>query len=233
MPAGSGLDIPRLDGLPIEQQLWQGEQAAARLAHSFLEAGIAAPDDWVAAEHNPFHYLKAALERWLGNHGSAKIGEQFSVDVLMSTSLDRYFAGDSGSDDISRVFIALEPDAAGYVILGPTLRLLESVHPRLPATFLDLFLGALNRWVRVYDFCCRQQKSYFVAMPVMWRKHSALPQPLVAFNLVRSRTFAPMIPFIWPHSRTSPGSRLFRTYEAAFTLTGRSEGTRYTSKYIE
>src|SRR5438132_4162134 len=25
-----------------------------------------------------------------------------------------------------------------------------------------------KREVRVYDFCCRQQKSYFVAIPVMW-----------------------------------------------------------------
>ena len=123
MPVGSGLDIPRLDGMPIEQQLWQGEQAAARLAHSFLDAGIADPDDWIAAKHNPFQFLKAALERWLSKHGSAVIREQFSVDVLLSTSLDRYIVGDSGSDDISRVFLALEPDSAGYVILGPTLRL--------------------------------------------------------------------------------------------------------------
>src|ERR1051326_6629478 len=153
MPVGSGLDMPRLAGMAIEQQLWQGEQAAARLAHIFLDAGIADPDDWIATEHNPFQFLQAALERWLRNHGSAVIREQFSVDVLVSTRLDRYIAGDSGSDDIYRVFIALEPDAAGYVILGPTLQLLESVHPRLPGTFLDLFLGALNRWVRVYDRC--------------------------------------------------------------------------------
>jgi hypothetical protein len=26
------------------------------------------------------------------------------------------------------------------------------LHPRLPATFLHLFLGAPNRWVRVYDY---------------------------------------------------------------------------------
>ena len=82
---------------------------------------------------------------------SAVIREQFSLDVLLSTSLDRYLVGDAKSDDVSRVFLAVEPDSAGYVILGPTLRLLESVHPRLPATFLYLFLGALNRWVRVYD----------------------------------------------------------------------------------
>ena len=29
--------------------------------------------------------------------------------------------------------------------------MLEAVHPRLPVTFFDLFTGALNRWVRVYD----------------------------------------------------------------------------------
>jgi hypothetical protein len=80
------------------------------------------------------------------------IREQFFVDMLLSTSLDRYFAGDGRSVDASKVFLALEPDSAGYVILGPTLRLLEGVHPRLPATFLNLFLGALNRWVRAYDY---------------------------------------------------------------------------------
>jgi hypothetical protein len=60
--------------------------------------------------------------------------------------------GDGQSGEASRVLLALEPDSAGYVILGPTLRLLEEVHPRLPSTFMHLFLGALNRWVRVYDY---------------------------------------------------------------------------------
>jgi hypothetical protein len=32
------------------------------------------------------------------------------------------------------------------------LQLLESVHPQLPATFFHLFIGALNRWLRIYDF---------------------------------------------------------------------------------
>ena len=152
MPAGCGLVIPQLDGVPPEQQLWQGEQAAARLAHSFLEAGVAAADDWITANHNPFQFLKTALERWLSEHGEPVVREQFSLDLLLSTSLDRYFVGDAKSGDVSRVFLAVEPDSAGYVILGPTLRLLESVHPRLPVTFLNLFLGALNRWVRVYDY---------------------------------------------------------------------------------
>lgn len=152
MPAGCGLVIPRLDGVPREQQLWQGEQAAARLAHSLLEAGIADADEWIAVNHNPFEFLKRASECWLRKHGEPVIREQFSLDLLLSTSLDRYFVRDGKSDDISRVFLALEPDSAGYVILGPTLHLLESVHRRLPATFLYLFLGALNRWVRAYGY---------------------------------------------------------------------------------
>ncbi len=152
MPAGSGLAIPRLDGVPLEHQFWQGEQAAARLAHTFLEADIGHADDWIGTRQNPFEFLKRALERWLTAHGGPEIQEQFCLDLLLSTSLDRYFAGDGKSLEAARVFLALEPDSAGYVILGPTLRLLESVHARLPSTFLHLFLGALNRWVRVYDY---------------------------------------------------------------------------------
>jgi hypothetical protein len=152
MPIGCGLVIPRLDGVPRDQQLWQGEQAAARLAYSLLETGVADPDDWIVANHNPFDFLKRALERWLSGHDEPVIRQQFFLDVSLSTSLDRYFFGDIKSGDVSRVFLVLEPDSAGYVILGPTLRLLESIHPRLPATFLYLFLGALNRWVRAYDF---------------------------------------------------------------------------------
>jgi len=152
MATGSGLVIPRLDGAPVEQQLWQGEATAARLLRTLIEANVADPGDWVAAKRNPFEFLKQALDRWLSQHGDAVIWEQFFLDVLLSTSLDRYIAGDGKSGDASKVFLALEPDSAGYVILGPTLRLLEGIHPRLPATFLHLFLGALNRWVRVYDY---------------------------------------------------------------------------------
>jgi len=152
MPAGCGLAIPRLDAVPIEQRLREGEQATARLAHSFLEADIADAADWVVANRNAFAFLKGALERWLATHAEPVIREQFFLDVLLSTSLDRYFAGEGKSGEISRAFIVLEPDSAGYVILGPTLKLLERVHPRLPSTFLHLFLGALNCWIRVYDY---------------------------------------------------------------------------------
>jgi len=146
MAAGSGLTIPRLDGVAVAHQLREGEQATARLARTFVQAGVAEIDDWIAAKRKPFEFLKRSLDRWLKDHRVSSIQEQFFLDLTISTSLDRYFSSnDCSTADASEVFLTLEPESAGYVILGPTLRLLEAAHARLPATFVHLFLGALNQ----------------------------------------------------------------------------------------
>jgi hypothetical protein len=152
MAPGSGLTIPRLDGIPRSHRLWQGEQAAARTAVTFLKAGIASGEDWHGAKRNPFEFLKTALDRWVAAHGAAQIREEFRLNVTLSTSLDRYFTGNEEPNSAPDLHLTLTPDSASYVILGPTLRLLETVHPRLPVTFTHTFVGALNRWIRVYDW---------------------------------------------------------------------------------
>ena len=63
---------------------------------------------------------------------------------------------------MSRVYLTVEPESAGYVVLGPTLRLLNAVHPRFPATFADRFLGALNRWVGVCYYRDAQERIEMV-----------------------------------------------------------------------
>jgi hypothetical protein len=45
------------------------------------------------------------------------------------------------------------------VSFGPTLKLLESVHPQLPATFFHLFVGALNGWLRIYDYRDAEERA--------------------------------------------------------------------------
>ena len=158
MPKGAGWTIPRLihpDGHPVptEFRLVEGERAAAKLALNFIEAGIGYADEWAASGGSATSFIQRSLNRWLDDHGRAKIQEHFFLDVVLSTSLDRYCYGQpAASGDISRMFVTIEPESAGYVVLGPTLRLLEAAHPRLPATFLNLFLGGLNRWIRVYDY---------------------------------------------------------------------------------
>jgi hypothetical protein len=151
MPKGGGWTIPRLilpdrRPVPTEFRLVEGERAAAKLALNFLEAGIGYADEWAASGGSATTFIQRSLNRWLDDHGRAKI-------LVLSTSLERYSYGQApASGDISRMFLTIEPESAGYVVLGPTLRLLEATHPRLPATFLNLFLGGLNRWIRVYDY---------------------------------------------------------------------------------
>jgi hypothetical protein len=62
MPGGSGLTIPRLDGVPPEHQLWQGEQAAARTAAAFLKAGLASEEDWYRATAQPLRFCEDDFE---------------------------------------------------------------------------------------------------------------------------------------------------------------------------
>jgi hypothetical protein len=152
MAPASGLAIPRLTDIPAEQHLWHGSQVAARVALTFLKAGVASADDWPGSAGNPFDFLKRSLDRWLDAHSAAEIAGQFQLSVALSTTLDRFDA--RAADDMAarKLFLILEPASAGYVVLGPTLRLLEAVHPRLPAAFVGMFLGSLNRWIRVFDY---------------------------------------------------------------------------------
>lgn len=57
--------------------------------------------------------------------------------------------------------ISVGPSEAscGCATFEPMLRLLEGVHPQLPVTFFHLFVGALNRWIRVYDFRDAEERA--------------------------------------------------------------------------
>lgn len=150
MPEGAGWSIPHLTGVETEYQVWSGLELAARTASSFLSAGIARAEDWPAAKGNPIQFLQITLDRWLREHGGDEIGEVFPLHLALSVDLDRYSSADRGH--ASKFYLTLEPESAGYVVLGPTLRLLEPIHPRLPVTFVHMLIGAINRWVRVYDW---------------------------------------------------------------------------------
>lgn len=150
MPEGAGWSIPRLTGVATEYQIWSGLELAARTASSFLSAGIARAEDWSAAKGNPVQFLQITLDRWLREHGGDEIGEVFPLHLTLTADLDRYSSANRG--DTSKLYFTLEPESAGYVMLDPTLRLLEPIHARLPVTFVHMLIGSINRWVRVYDW---------------------------------------------------------------------------------
>jgi hypothetical protein len=145
-----GRQIPRLEGIPTEYRLFEGIDVAARLAKTLVLAGLADPASWAQVGRDPFRFVEQALKDHVVAHGGPEIEKEFFLRLGLVSELDPY--GNDGNQDAgNEMFLVLEPESAGYVVLEPTLRLLETVHPRLPVTFFDLFTGALNRWIRVYD----------------------------------------------------------------------------------
>ncbi len=149
MGQASGAVLPRLDGVPVEYCLSAEDPRAIKLARTMTVLGIADPGAWDEAKHSPAGYVQVALKRWLALHGGEQVWENFALNAMISGSPDLY-CGEEGRQEL--LYLMVDPDSAGYIVLGPTLEMLNHIHPRLPATFYHLFVGAIQRWVRAYDY---------------------------------------------------------------------------------
>ena len=159
MAQGSGLLIPRLDAVPMAHRLVADDRLAVMLAKSLLELDIAVPGDWKKAERDPTSFIRVTLERWIHAHDGPAIRHRFLLSAVISNSPSDWAERDESRPN--QLFLIVEPSEAtcGCATFGPTLQLLESVHPQLPATFFHLFVGALNRWLRVYDFRDAEERA--------------------------------------------------------------------------
>lgn len=151
MPPGTGLTIPLLNGVSGQYHHRRGEQYAARVAATLLRAGVAKAADWRGCAGDPTEFLKRTLDQWVAEHGGEQIRQEFQLHLSLTTLTD-YAPQRDDDGRYPDLYLTLEPESAGYVVLGPTLRLLEREHPRLPVTFVHLFTRALNRWIRVWDW---------------------------------------------------------------------------------
>jgi hypothetical protein len=151
MAQGAGLLLPRLTGVPLIHRVVADDRLAVMLAKSVVELDIAAPGDWKRAEYDPTSFTRLTLERWIKAHGGPVIRRRFLLVATISDTPCEWAERDDANPN--QLFLIVEPSEAscGCVTFGPTLELLENVHPQLPATFFSLFVGALNRWIRIYD----------------------------------------------------------------------------------
>lgn len=152
MPPGGPCAVPVLDGIPNEYRLVDGVELAATLAKTLVATGLATPEQWRHADGDPFRFIDRALRDRIAADGGCELEKEFFLRLGLTSTLDPYGNDAGHAGDAYEMFLVLEPDSAGYVVMEPALRLLGKVHPRLPVTFFDLFTGALNRWVRVYDY---------------------------------------------------------------------------------
>ncbi len=149
MGQASGVILPKLDGVPVEYRLSAEDRRAIKLAQTLTVLDLAEPGAWDEAKHSPTGYVHAAMKRWLALHGGEQVRQNFVLNATISGSPDLY-SGEGGRPEL--LYLMVDPESAGYMILGPTLEMLEHVHPRLPASFYHLLVGAVQPWMRVYDY---------------------------------------------------------------------------------
>jgi hypothetical protein len=127
------------------------DRLAVMLAKSLVELDVAVPGDWTRAEEDPTSFTRLTLERWIRAHGGSAIRRRFLLVASISDTPCEW--AERNESRPNQLYLIVEPSEAtcGCVTFGPTLELLERVHPQLPAAFFNLFVRALNRWIRVYD----------------------------------------------------------------------------------
>jgi len=147
--APCGVVLPSLAEVPTEQRFSADDREVIALAEILVNSEIAVPEDWARSGRDATKYLFLTLGRWIRIHGGADIDRRFDLDLTLSDRLVDY-SDERGPE--GTLYLVVDPDSAAFVLLNPTIELLERVHPRLPASFYEHFAGALNRWVRVYDY---------------------------------------------------------------------------------
>ena len=159
MAQGTGLLLPRLAGIPPIHRMVADDRLAVALAKALVELDIAAPGDWKRAECDPTSFTRLTLERWIKAHGGSAIRRRFLLVATISDTPCEW--ADRDESKPSQLFLTVEPSEAscGCVTFGPTLELLEKVHPQLPATFFNLFVGALNRYITTYDYRDAEERA--------------------------------------------------------------------------
>lgn len=146
-----GWRMPHLDGAPAVHRVWRGDRVAAAVGRAMLRAKAADAYTWTVSNNDPFQFVQTSLARFVERHGGQFVSDTFPVSVVLTGTLNEYASADHDVD-ATRLFLTIDPKEAGYLVIGPTLEVLERQHPRLPATFFHLMSAALNRWVRVYDY---------------------------------------------------------------------------------
>jgi hypothetical protein len=146
------LVLPRLDGVTTEHHLHLDAPRSIALAASLLRLNVAIAEDWEKAGQDSIAYIEVSLARWIDSHGGKAIRRRFAFHVTLASRLDEFSQEDADERRGNRLYLVVEPESAAYVILGPTLELLEKIDRRLPVTFFRLLVEGLGKWVRTYDY---------------------------------------------------------------------------------
>ncbi len=107
---------------------------------------------FVSFRRDPTAYVETTRNRWIDLHGGKTSRRRFNLRLTLSELVDEYAEAAEQDPDGHRLYFILHPDSTAYIVAGPALELLDREHGRLPAIFYHVFTGALNKWVRIYEY---------------------------------------------------------------------------------
>ena len=130
MPIGTGVVLPQLAGIEPELQ-WvsSNDRSLVTLAKSLVELGIADPEDWSRCDKNPSKYVRETTRRWIEKRGAGQVRRRFDLHLTITETILAY--PDRAAQEHG-LFLIVDPDSAGYVVLKPSMELIESLNKRLP-----------------------------------------------------------------------------------------------------
>ncbi|MDB4952110.1 MAG: hypothetical protein JWM27_4759 [Gemmatimonadetes bacterium] len=138
-------------GVPTEVAFGGAAAATARMALTWIRAGLADAQDWEQVKPDARAFLLHALQRWIVTIGGDKLTSWFPQ---MEVTLRNGFGGWESVPtivDVQRMFLSTEFSGYNGLALGPALAVLSAVHPRMaPMVFHRLIVG-LATVVPVYS----------------------------------------------------------------------------------
>ena len=149
MPRGTGVILPQLASIEPELQWVSDDRSLVKLAKILVELGIGDPHDWAGCGKEPSKYVVKTAGRRIELHGASQVRRRFDLHLTITDTILAYPDRDAVED---KLFLIIDPESSGYVVLKPSIELLESVHPRLPANLFHSLIGSINRWMRTYDY---------------------------------------------------------------------------------
>ena len=82
---------------------------------------------WAQAGRDPFAFIAQGLKDFVEAHGGEDLRKEFFFRLGLVSDLDPYACDGSETGLQEEMYIILEPDSAGYVVLERTLRLLAAL----------------------------------------------------------------------------------------------------------
>jgi len=163
------IGIPRLEAVHAGNKISFGSSDLTALAQTLVEIDLATEADWTAAGKTPSTLVEQVLRRYLADHGQSILAEHFELSLTLGEAIVDSVYGEAEPTSRGQLFFVLNTESSLALGVGEAITELECVCAGMGQAFYDCLRQSLYRWIRVYDFCCQQQKSYFVAIPVMWR----------------------------------------------------------------